>query len=97
MVWSFQALKKRTKTGRSMRLGTGAKGGIIFSSIGITYSGEFMSGSWNFHISLAKYLNMIETRFYCSYTISLGETLVYIIFLIEFLKLSSIINTLNVF
>ena len=39
---------------------------------------EFMSGSWNFLTGLAKHLNMVETKFYCSYTVGLGRTLVYI-------------------
>lgn len=58
----------------------------MVSSVGRAHFGEFMNGSWNLHTSLAKYLNIVETRFRqwgnsCSYYIFNG-----------ILKLSSIIN-----
>lgn len=60
-----------------MRPGTGARGDYM-SVNRCNILSEFMSGPWDFHTGLAKHLNRVETRFYCSYTIGLGGTLVYI-------------------
>ena len=52
--------KKRTKTGISRR--PEPRWGTILWSVGVTHSGDFTSGSWNFHTSLTKYWNIVETR-----------------------------------
>ena len=61
-------------------------------SIGITYS----VSSWvDLGISILVWLNMVETKFYCSYTIGFGGTLIYIFNCIS--RIKQYYYTLNMF